>query len=127
MGKKLIVCSESLYTTVISHVDHENPIEVMAYDQFFLTQIQKENSRIVNFTDLIDHFIKYDDVYIISDSLSEGMELTLFFSEIGTKMIIVFTHNSRYISIYKMAGAKIVIITGRGNNSNNWLNHMFNI
>ncbi|MDH4619905.1 hypothetical protein [Brevibacillus sp. AY1] len=124
MEKKLIVCSESLYTPIVSLIEHEDSMVVKSFNQSFLTQIQNRKTNIVNLADLIDQFMQYEEVYIIADSLNEGFELTLFFSEIRTRMIIVVTHNSRYIPIYKILGAKIVMITKPGEDSYRWLHRV---
>ncbi|MBD8026015.1 hypothetical protein H9636_05025 [Ureibacillus sp. Re31] len=124
MTNNLIVCSEAFYDAIVSLTDSESPVEVMSYEQSLLSHIQKSDSSKMDFINLVDKLIDYENVYIIPRSENEGFNLTLFFSEMGTKVIVAVTHQSRYIPIYKMLGAKIVVTTSQGDAAYSWLHHI---
>lgn len=128
MKKCLIVGSGGLYTSVVFSVRKEKSMNVMSYDQYLQALANQEGgrTRADNRNEMLKKLIIYDVVYIISDSLDEGFELTLFFSsEMGTPTVIVVTNDSRYYHLYKKLGATRVIISKPGDYSYSWLQREF--
>lgn len=124
MTNSLIVCSEAFYDSIVSLTDSKSPVEVMSYEQSLLSRIQRSNSNKMDFANLVKKFIHYENIYIIPRSVNEGFDLTLFFSEIGSKVIVAVTNDGRYIPIYKTLGAKIVVTANQGNATYSWLHHI---
>lgn len=124
MGNVLIIGKGDLYTSVISSdCCREKAFVVMPYKQYFKSLYNAEdgNTRKDNLIEMEKSFIVYDKVYIITDSINEGFELTAFFSELGTRRIIVVTQCSRDYQLYKKLGARLVYISKPGSYSYSWL------
>ncbi|USK33393.1 hypothetical protein LIT25_23225 [Bacillus sp. F19] len=114
MNHTLVIGKGELYGSVAESVTFQNKkCDVMSYDQYSydLTNSEDGNTRIDNLLEMEKKFHHYRSVYIISDSINEGFELTAFFSELGTMRIIVMTHDSRHYDLYKKSGAKYVIVS----------------
>lgn len=127
MKKCLIVGSGVLYTSVVFSVRKEKSMNVMSYDQYLqaLANQEGDRTRADNLNEMFKKLIIYDVVYIISDSLDEGFELTSFFSSLVTPTVIVVTNNSRYYHLYKKLGVRLVIISKPGDYSYSWLQREF--
>jgi hypothetical protein len=124
VGNVLIIGKGDLYTSVISSDScREKAFVVMPYKQYFksLSNAENGNTRMDNLNEMEKSFIVYDKVYIISDSINEGFELTAFFSELGTRRIIVATQYSRDYQLYKKLGARLVYISKPRSCSYSWL------
>jgi hypothetical protein len=127
MDKTLIIGTGDLYTVVVSTVGRNQSIDVMSYDQYLLALTNKVGgrTRVDNLVEMTKQLIIYDVVYIISDSLNEGFELTSFFSEMGIRTVINVTPCSRHYQLYKKLGAKHVIISKPGDYLYSWLQRDF--
>ncbi len=128
VGNVLIIGKGSLFTSVISSNSFTKmTFDVLPYKQYFKTLYNKENEnrRLDKQIEMEKDFLVYDKVYIISDSINEGFELTILFSGLGTRRIIVVTQCSRDYQLYKKLGAKLVYISKPGSSSYSWLtNHL---
>lgn len=128
VGNVLIIGKGNLYTSVISSNSFRTrAFDVLPYKQYFKSLYNTENGnrRIDNQIKMEKEFLVYNKVYIISDSINEGFELTTFFSQLGTRKIIVATQCSRDYQLYKKLGAKLVYISKPGSSSYSWLtNHL---
>ncbi|MDR0139838.1 hypothetical protein RFW18_18950 [Metabacillus idriensis] len=115
MNHTLVIGKGDLYGSVVESVAAFQYIkcDVISYDQYLydLTNSEDGNTRIDNLLEMNKKFHHYRSVYIISDSINEGFELTAFFSDLDTKRIIVITHDSRHYDLYKKLGAKYVIVS----------------
>ncbi|TDL78740.1 hypothetical protein [Peribacillus frigoritolerans] len=114
MNHTLVIVKGDLYGSVVESVAFQYILcDVISYDQYLydLTNSEDGNTRIDNLLEMHKKFHHYRSVYIISDSINEGFELTAFFSDLGTKRIIVITHDSRHYDLYKKLGAKYVIVS----------------
>ncbi|MEB6549685.1 ELP5 family protein [Heyndrickxia sporothermodurans] len=116
-----------MYTSVVFSVRKEKSMNVMSYDQYLqaLANQEGDRTRADNLNEMFKKLIIYDVVYIISDSLDEGFELTSFFSSLVTPTVIVVTNNSRYYHLYKKLGVRLVIISKPGDYSYSWLQREF--
>ncbi|MFY0761758.1 hypothetical protein AB1K32_23460 [Metabacillus dongyingensis] len=114
MNDTLVIGKGDLYISVVESAKvQEKNLDVMSYDQYLgdLTNSEDGNMRIDNLIEMEKKFHHYNSVYVISDSINEGFELTAFFSELGTMRIIVITHDTRHYSLYKKLGVKSVIVS----------------
>lgn len=114
MNQTLVIGKGDLFVSVIEEINvHRKYADVMSYEQyaFELTNSRGGNTRLDNLLELEKRFDGYQSVYIISDSINEGFELTAFFSDLGTMRIVVMTDDSRHYDLYKKLGARYVIFS----------------
>ncbi|KEZ47936.1 hypothetical protein AZ46_0216675 [Metabacillus indicus LMG 22858] len=126
MNHTLVIGKGDLFGSVVESISvNRRFADVMNYEQYAceLSNSRDGNTRMDNLIELEKKFSNYRSVYVISDSINEGFELTAFFSDLGTMRIIVMTDDSRHYDLYKKLGARYVIFSKPGTCSY-WLGEM---